>query len=403
LKTGVGRNVVLLGVTSLLTDISSEMLTSILPIYVVLHLSLSPAVFGAVDGLHQGGASLARLLSGFLADRLRRYKAIAVAGYFLSAVCKLGLSASQGVTSFAAWILLDRLGKGIRTSPRDALISLSAREASLGKAFGLHRALDTTGAMLGPVVAFSLLHFLPDDYAAVFVVSFVVALLGVGVLVSFVQDPQATDRTKAAEPIAWRDVRRAFSEKRFRTLVLCAGALGAMTISDGFLYLILQHRLQFSASYLPLLYVATPAVFMVLALPFGQLADRVGRARVLVGGYATLLLVYAAALSPLPTVVAVSATVALLGLYYAATDGVLMALGSSILPAQLRATGLSCIATLNGLGRLLASVAFGLLWSRFEEGTCVIVFVAAMLITLPCVAWGLRPLLREGALTRVEP
>lgn len=395
----VGRNVVLLGITSFLTDISSEMVTSILPIYVVLQLQLSPAAFGAVDGLHQGGASLARLLGGFLADRLRRYKLVAATGYLLSAMCRLGFLAAQGTTSFALWMAVDRVGKGIRTSPRDALISLAASKESLGRAFGLHRALDTAGAMLGPVVAFGILYALPSAYDVLFVVSLTLALIGVGVLVSFVQDPEVAS-TRANEAVGLTDLRELFSEPRFRRLVPCAGALGLVTISDGFLYLLLQHRLQFSASYVPLLYVATPLVFMVFAVPFGQIADRLGRGRLVLLGYGMLLLAYGAAVCPLPAVLGILLTVTLLGLFYAATDGVLMALGSALLPEDLRASGLSFIGALSGLGRLLASLSFGFIWAQFDEAVAVAVFGAGTMVVLFLVALALGPVLRAEALAR---
>jgi MFS family permease len=395
----VGRNVVLLGITSCLTDISSEMVTSILPIYVVLQLQLSPAAFGAVDGLHQGGASLARLLGGFLADRLRRYKAIAATGYLLSAACRIGFLAAQGTASFALWIGVDRVGKGIRTSPRDALISLAASKESLGRAFGLHRALDTAGAMLGPVVAFGILYALPAAYDVLFVVSLTLALIGVGVLVSFVRDPDPSTGTEHAA-VGWAEVRGLFSDPKFLRLVPCAGALGLMTISDGFLYLLLQHRLQFDASYVPLLYVATPAVFMVFAVPLGQIADRLGRGRLVLCGYGMLLLAYGAALCPLPAVPSVLLTVTLLGLFYAATDGVLMALASALLPEGLRASGLAFIGALNGVGRLLASLSFGLLWAEFDEAAAVAVFGAGTVVVLFSVTLALGPVLRAEALAR---
>lgn len=157
-KTGIGRNVFFLGLTSLFTDISSEMVASILPIYLVFALRFTPLEFGVIDGLYQGVTALLRIVGGIAADAWRRYKEIAAIGYAASAVCKLGLIAAGGAWGALAVVLLvDRTGKGIRTAPRDALISLSSATSSLGTAFGVHRALDTAGAFLGPVVAFALL------------------------------------------------------------------------------------------------------------------------------------------------------------------------------------------------------------------------------------------------------
>ena len=185
----VSRNVVLLGLTSMFTDISSEMVATILPLYLVFGLGLSPLQFGVADGLYQGVTAFVRLGGGFVADRWRRYKEVAVFGYALSAVCKLGLVAvGSAWTALTAVLVLDRSGKGIRTAPRDAMISLSSEREDLGTAFGVHRALDTAGAMLGPLVAFGLLALVPRAFDAVFVVSFCVAMIGLGLLVLFVKN-----------------------------------------------------------------------------------------------------------------------------------------------------------------------------------------------------------------------
>ena len=158
LRSGVGRTVILLGVVSMLTDISSEMVATVLPLYLIYTVGLTPLQFGVVDGIYQGGAVLVRVASGFIADRTKRHKEVALAGYGLSALCRpLLIVFGSAWGALAAVIFLDRTGKGIRTAPRDALISLSTTPERLGTAFGIHRALDTTGAMIGPLLAFGLL------------------------------------------------------------------------------------------------------------------------------------------------------------------------------------------------------------------------------------------------------
>src|SRR4051794_40925103 len=158
LRDRVGGTVLLLGTCSLLTDISSEMVSAILPLYLVATLGFSPLQYGVVDGIYQGASALVRLAAGFLGDRLGRHKVLASIGYGISAVCKLGLALFTGAwAGLSALILLDRTGKGIRTAPRDAMISLTASQRDLGLAFGVHRAMDTAGAMIGPLVAFALL------------------------------------------------------------------------------------------------------------------------------------------------------------------------------------------------------------------------------------------------------
>ena len=212
---GVSSTVLFLGLTSLFTDVSSEMVSTILPMYLVLSLQLSPLQFGLVDGLYQGVAALVRVCGGFAADRWHRHREVAGVGYGLSAICKLGLLAVGGAwMAFAAVIVADRIGKGIRTAPRDAMISLSTPRSELATAFGVHRALDTAGAMLGPLVAFGLLAAVPGGFDVIFVTSFCVALVGLGVLVLFVQSPrpgawQILHRIRFAPPPA-SSSRRAF-------------------------------------------------------------------------------------------------------------------------------------------------------------------------------------------------
>src|ERR1700750_2996095 len=176
LKERVGGTLRLLCPCPLLTDISSEMVSAILPLYLVATLGFSPLQYGVVDGLYQGASSLIGLASGYLGDRLRRYRLVASLGYGLSAVCKLGLAVIGGAwAGLSAIILLDRTGKGMRTAPRDAMISLTAPERELGFAFGVHRAMDTTGAMIGPLVAFALLAAAPNAFHSLFLISFFVA------------------------------------------------------------------------------------------------------------------------------------------------------------------------------------------------------------------------------------
>jgi MFS family permease len=388
----VSRTVLLLGLTSLFTDISSEMVATILPLYVVFGLGLTPLQFGIVDGLYQGASALVRIASGFVADRRRQYKEVATAGYALSAACKLGLLVAGGTWgALAGVILVDRTGKGIRTAPRDALISLSSPRDALGTAFGVHRALDTAGAMVGPLLAFGLLTVLPGAYDALFIVSFCLAVIGVGVIGLFVGNhPEGHASAPADRAVALRDAAGLLSVPPFRRLVLAGTALGLATLSDGFLYLGLQHRLRFSIGYLPLLYVATALVFMALAVPVGRLADRAGRTRVFVGGYGLLLLGYSSLLLPTIGPLAVAGYIVLFGAYYAATDGVLMALTSATVPAAVRTSGLAVITTATSLARLLAAIAFGALWTWRGMEAAVLAFSVALAAALALAALALR-------------
>jgi MFS family permease len=377
----VSRTVLLLGVTSMLTDISSEMVTTILPIYLVYTLGMSPLQFGVLDGIQQGASSLVRVFGGFTADRLGRYKEVAAFGYGLSAFCRLGLLvAGRSWTLIGATIFLDRTGKGIRTAPRDALISLTTPEAELGTAFGVHRALDTAGAMIGPLVAFLVLLVAPQGFNAIFVLSFCFAIVGFAVLVLFVENrPDRVDAPPVA-PLRAKDVAGLRKIPGFTLLMGVGFALSVATTSDGFIYLGLQQKLNFAGRDLPLLFVATSLVYMLLAVPVGRLADRLGRRQVFVTGYALLLIVYAALIVPSVGTAGTVVVVIALGTFYAATDGVLMALASATLPASARATGLSLLVTATSIGRLIASVLFGAAWTLFGVHTAIVIFAFALTI-----------------------
>jgi MFS family permease len=384
----VARTVVLLGLVSLFTDISSEMVTTILPIYLVYTLGFSPLQFGIVDGLQQGAAALVRVAGGFAADRTRRHKDVAVVGYGLSAFARLGLLFVQSLTALSAIVFLDRTGKGIRTAPRDALISLSSDRDSLGLAFGVHRALDTAGAMIGPLIAFGLLWLAPGDFDAVFVVSFCAGLVGLAVLVLFVENRPIP--VADAAHVSLGSAAGLLGRRRFATLTLVGGALAIFTVSDGFLFLALQSHLDFEQRLLPLLFVGTAACFMLLAIPVGRIADRFGRGRTFVGGYLPLLGAYALLLVPGFGSLEIPLYVLLLGLYYAATDGVLMALASATLPAALRGSGLALIVTATSLGRLLASIVFGTIWTWQDVETAIAAFAVGLIVAMVMAGAALR-------------
>ena len=368
----VPRTVVLLGLTSLLTDISSEAVAAVLPLYLVYAAGFSPLALGVIDGLYRGAAAITALASGFWADRRKRHKEVATLGYGLSAVTKLGLVAAGGaVAPIAVFVMLDRIGKGIRTAPRDALISLSASPKTLGTAFGVHRAMDTTGAMIGPLMAFGILALAPLAFTSVFLVSFCVAIAGLGVIALLV--PSRVERTDSKPPLSLRQLSPLLLERRFRALVLVASLLGLATISDAFLYLALQRKLDLAPAVFPLLFVGVSLAFMLLAVPAGKLADRVGRGRVFVGGYVLLLPVYASLLAPQLGYLGLGLVLALVGASYAATDGVLAALASGTLDEEARGSGLSVLTTATNLSRFVASVGFGALWTWAGLNTAVLV------------------------------
>ena len=387
-----------LGWTSLLTDISAEMVSSALPVYVVLHLHLGPMQFGAIDGIYNGVAvALLSLGAGVLADRTRRHRQVAFAGYAVSAACKLLLLLAGGAWGWiTAVIAVDRTAKGARTAPRDSLISLHSRPEMLASAFAVHRAMDAGGSLLGPMLAFSLMAWLPGAFDAIWVTSFVFALLGLAVLWLFVPNPPIP----AALPTSTPSLRAAFRllrGGRFGSLAVMGALLSAFTVSDAFLYLILQEKSGLAAGLFPMLYVMTACCYMLLSIPVGRLADRWGREPVFLVGYGTLGFTYLLLFSFSSAGWGITtACLVLLGLHYAATEGILMAMTSAVIPAELRTSGLALLATGVGLGKMTASLLFGVLWHAMGTGGALVLFGIGLAAALVASALRLRWIWREA-------
>ena len=381
---GLGRNVGLLGATSLLTDVSSESVNAVLPLYLTNALGYSALGFGIFDGIYQGMSVILRIFGGLAADRRGRHKEVAGFGYGLSAACKLGLLATTARVPTAGVLFLDRTGKGVRTAPRDALISLSSEPQKMGLAFGIHRALDTVGAFIGPILAFLLLWFTPKAYDSVFVVSFCFAVLGLGVLACFVRNPPRERLRPARAPAFTREsTRRLLGNRAFRRLTVAGALLGLVTISDAFIYLVYQRRTHMSATPFPLLFVGTSLAYLLLAVPLGRLADRIGRAPVFLAGNALLIVCYVVLRMSGPGVVPIAVILGSLGTYYAATDGILMALASEAIPPDLRSSGLAWLTTATTAAKALASGLFGLCWLWWGPNGAVSWFLAGMALAVP--------------------
>ena len=238
-----------LGTVSLLTDISSESVAAVLPLYITLVVGLGPLAFGFIDGVYQGISAVVRIAGGRWADRSDRPKWVAFTGYALSAVTRFGLLVVSGFWAITSVIAVDRLGKGLRTGPRDALIATASEPEHLGRNFGVHRAMDTAGALIGPLLAFAILAMFPIGllgFQTIFVFSCAFAVMGVAVLAIAVPDLRRNPKNGARGSAAgigpaparpgWSDL----ASPGLRRLLLAAGALSLVTIGDGFIYLALQ-------------------------------------------------------------------------------------------------------------------------------------------------------------------
>jgi MFS family permease len=384
----VSRIVLILGCVSLLTDISTEMVTAVMPLFVTVGLGLSAMAFGVLDSVYQAGSAIARIAGGYSADRLRRPKAVAVVGYGLGAAAKLLLLPAAGVAALSGALGVDRIGKGLRTGPRDALIAGASAPESLGRSFGVHRALDTLGALLGPVVAFYLLLAAPDDFHTVFLVSLCFAGLGVLLLVSKVPEDRPARSDQRPHVTVRAALRLIVSRPEVRRMVVAALGLSALTVSDAFLYLSLLERGAISSRIFPLLFLATSLVYLCGAIPFGEFADRHGRIRVFIVGHVMIVVAYLVA-SAAGGPATASVALALLGFYYAATDGVLPAATATFVDPEWRATAISTLQTCVAVGRSAAALMFGALWALTDPATSLCVFAGGLAVVLLLVAPGL--------------
>ena len=396
---GVSSIVISLGIVSMLTDISSESVSAILPLYVTGVIGLSTVAYGFLDGLYQGVSAFVRIGAGWAADLGDQPKWVAFFGYALSAVARMVLLFATSFGALTAVLTADRLGKGIRTAPRDALITDASKPQNLAASFGVHRALDNTGAAIGPLLAFIILLVIPNGFSTVFVVSLAFALVGVAVLGIIVPNRRTTSRTRAAEPRATRR-RIRWSELNnpgLKRLLLAAGLFGVLTIGDGFIYLVLQNRSSFAAQFFPLLYVGTNVAFLAFAVPVGRLADRFGRARTFVLGHVFLLAAYLSATLPITGAAITIVCLVLLGGYYAATDGILAVLATQFTTADTRATAIGAAQTVVAVARFISAAGFGILWFAIGREWSMLLVSIAVAIALPIVAVILRSARRYRA------
>ncbi|MEN3353303.1 MAG: hypothetical protein V7640_1461 [Betaproteobacteria bacterium] len=369
----VPRGVWVLGCVSLLMDLSSELIHSLLPIFMVTSLGASALVVGIVEGIAEATALIVRVFSGVLSDYLGKRKGLAVVGYGLGAASKplFALASSVGWVLTARFI--DRIGKGIRGSPRDALIAdMTAREIR-GAAYGLRQSLDTIGAFLGPLLAVGLMLLFAGDFRSVFWVAVIPGVLSVMLLMVGVRESErAAGAPRPVNPLRL-DV---LKELRFAYWwVVLAGAVFTLArFSEAFLLLRAQQQ-GLPDAYAPFVLVVMNAVFALTAYPMGRLADRVNPSALLGAGLAVLV----AADVVLGRADALSTTaigVALWGLHMGMTQGVLAAMVAGSSPPHLRGTAFGFFNLVSGVAMLIASILAGFLWDTY--GAPVTFYAGAM-------------------------
>ena len=357
-RVRLGRNILALGAVSLLTDLSSEMIYPLLPLFLTGVLGASATAIGAIEGAAESTSALLKLASGWWSDRARRRKPLVIGGYVISSLIRPLVALAQSVPQVLAIRLIDRVGKGIRTSPRDALIADSVPVEHRGRAYGFHRAADHAGAVIGPLIAFALLGWFGLSLRTLFLLAAIPAMLSVGVLLVGVREvPRATIAPGADVDLAVPLSRRFWSF----LAVLLVFTLGNAT--DAFI-LLRSAQLGVAPALVPILWAMLHVVKAAVSTPAGALSDRLGRRPMLIAGwvlYAAVYFGFARATGEWQAWALFGAY----GLYFALTEGAQKAMVADLVPAWRRGAAFGWYNLSLGLGAFPASLIFGAIWDRF--------------------------------------
>jgi MFS family permease len=356
----LGRNVVALGVVSFLTDVSSEMIYPLLPVFLTATLGADAAFVGAIEGAAETTAALLKLASGWWSDRVRRRKPLVVIGYAIASIARPLVAIAQSASQVLAIRVSDRVGKGIRNAPRDALIAESVDPSIRGRAFGFHRAMDNAGGVLGPLIAFAVLTWHFAALRTVFWLAAIPALLSLIVLVGFVRDvPRAATRSGAAAK--GLDLTRPMGARFWKVLgVIFLFTLGNST--DAFL-LLRANQLGVPVALAPILWAALHVVKTASNVPGGVLSDRIGRRPTLIAGWLLYAVVYFG-FARASEAWQAWALFAVYGLFFGLTEGSERALVADMVSLESRGTAFGWYNLAIGLGALPASLLFGFVWDR---------------------------------------
>jgi MFS family permease len=361
--TAIPRTVWTLGLVSLCMDTSSELIHSLLPVFLVGTLGASPAFLGLVEGVAEATSSITKVFSGWLSDVLGKRKLLAVLGYGLAAASKPIFPLASTPLQVLGARFVDRIGKGIRGAPRDALVADVTPAEVRGAAFGLRQALDTVGAFLGPALAIGLMALLADDIRAVFWWAVVPGALAVVLLAAGVEEPKRESGRGAPArlPFSWREVRRL--PAALWAVVIIGGVFALARFSEAFLILRARDA-GLSLELTPLVLILMNLVYAAAATPAGRLSDRIDRRIVLAAGLGVLIAADAVLAWLGASLAGAMAGVALWGLHLALTQGLLAALVADAAPQEARGTAFGLYNLVSGLAFLAASLAAGELWTR---------------------------------------
>lgn len=351
------RNIIMLGLVSCFADISSEMVYPLIPLYLTAAFGATPMLVGVIEGIAESIASLLKVFSGYISDRFQRKKVIAFCGYATGVLYKIALLFAGSWSGILLARVIDRFGKGIRTAPRDVMVSESADNDGMGRAFGIHKMLDMAGSAVGILLAFFLVRSIGEGgYRTIFAISIIP--VGVALCLFFFIREKRENREAVRRERFWRNMSRLDGRLKLYLAVTFLFTLG--NSSNSFL-LLRASDIGFSSSGAILLYFVYNMTASILAIPCGRLSDRVGRKGLLVGGYLIFSLVYFGfafcGSKPLMVLIFV-----VYGVFTAMTAGVERAFIAEIAPAELKGTMLGLHSTLAGIALLPASVIAGALW-----------------------------------------
>lgn len=377
----IPRGVWVLGFVSMLMDISSEMIHSLLPLFMVTVLGTSALTVGLIEGLAEATALIVKVFSGVLSDYLGKRKALALLGYALGALTKplFAIASSTGMVVTAR--LLDRVGKGVRGAPRDALVADMTPPEIRGAAFGLRQSLDTVGAFLGPLLGVGLMFLWSSDFRAVFWVAVVPGLMAVGLLLFGIQEPQATASARRVNPISKASLQRL--GKAYWWTVAIGAIFTLARFSEAFLVLRAQQS-GIAMALVPLVMVAMNLVYSACAYPFGKLSDRVGHGTLLAIGL-VVLIAADLALAASAGLASLAVGIVLWGIHMGITQGLLATMVADTAPPDLRGTAYGFFNLLSGLALLVASVLAGWLWDTYGAAFTFYGSAAMCVLAMVCL------------------
>ncbi len=384
-KPHIPRGIWVLGFVSMLMDISSEMIHSLLPLFLVGSLGLSVLMVGLIEGLAEATALIVKVFSGALSDYIGKRKGLAVLGYAIGALTKPLFAIASGAGLVITARLLDRVGKGIRGAPRDALVADIAPPEVRGAAFGLRQSLDTVGAFTGPLLAVGLMLLWANDFRAVFWVAVIPGVLSVLLLLWGVQEPVRHQDAPTSNPISRANLQRL--DAAYWWVVGIGAVFTLARFSEAFLVLRAQES-GVAIAWVPLVLVAMNLVYAASAYPFGWLSDRVSHVKLLVGG--TLVLIAAdLVLASGSDTTTLLVGIGLWGVHMGMTQGLLATMVADTAPADLRGTAFGMFNLVSGVALLLASVLAGWLWDA--HGAAATFQGGAVLAVLALLGLALRP------------